>query len=140
MNFRFPFLVSVFLFFVGGFLYGIVEMLFKGNTHISMIIAGGLAFILIGRLNEGNHNPSLLGMMVISSILITVIELITGVIVNLWLHLGVWDYSKLPYNFMGQICLLFSVCWFGLSFIAILVDDYIRYLLLGGKKPHYHFM
>ncbi len=140
MRFRFPFLKSLFLFFIGGFLYGIVEMLFKGSTHISMVIAGGLAFLLIGRLNEGNHNPSLLGMMVISSVIITVIELITGIIVNLWLHMNVWDYSYLPYNFMGQICLLFSVCWFVLSFIAILLDDYIRYFLLGGKKPHYHFM
>ena len=140
MKFRFPFLKSLFLFFIGGFLYGIVEMLFKGSTHISMVIAGGLAFLLIGRLNEGTHNPSLLGMMVISSVIITVIELITGIIVNLWLHLNVWNYSHLPYNFMGQVCLLYSGCWFILSFIAILIDDYIRYFLLGGKKPHYHFM
>ena len=140
MNFQFPFLKSVFLFFVGGFLYGAVEMLFKGSTHISMILAGGLAFILIGSLNEGNRNPSLLAMMVISCGIITIIELGTGLIVNVWLHLGVWDYSKLPYNFLGQICLLFSCCWFVLSFVAILLDDYIRYYLLGGKKPHYHFM
>ena len=140
MSFRFPFLKSVFLFLIGGFLYGIIEVLFKGSTHLSMLIAGGFAFLLIGALNEGNRNPSLLGMMVISCVLITFIELVTGIIVNRWLHLNVWDYSKLPYNFLGQVCLLFSVCWFFLSFVAILLDDYIRYFLLGGKKPHYHFM
>ncbi len=140
MSFRFPFLKSVFLFLIGGFLYGIIEMLFKGSTHISMLIAGGFAFLLIGGLNEGSRNPSLLGMMVISCLLITFIELVTGIIVNLWLHLNVWDYSKLPYNFLGQVCLVFSVCWFLLSFVAILLDDYIRYFLLDGKKPHYHFM
>lgn len=140
MQFKNSYLQSIFLFFIGGFLYGIVEMLFKGNTHISMIIAGGLSFILIGKLNEGSHNPSVLGMMVISSLIITGIEFITGVIVNLWLHLNVWDYSDLPYNFLGQICLLFSICWFFLSFVAIVVDDYIRYFLLEGKKPHYHIM
>ncbi len=140
MSFRFPFLKSVFLFLIGGFLYGIIEVLFKGSTHLSMLIAGGFSFLLIGALNEGNRNPSLLGMMVISCLLITFIELITGIIVNLWLQLNVWNYSKLPYNFLGQVCLLFSVCWFFLSFVAILLDDYIRYFLLGGKKPHYHFM
>ena len=140
MNFRYPFLKTIFLFCVGGFLYGIVEMLFKGSTHISMVIAGGLAFVLIGALNEGNRNPSLLAMMVISCVIITIIELGTGLIVNVWLRMGVWDYSKLPYNFLGQICLLFSVCWFLLSFIAILLDDFIRFFLLDGKKPHYHFM
>ena len=140
MRFRFSILKSVFLFLIGGFLYGIVEMFFRGSTHISMIIAGGLAFLLIGELNEGDRNPSLLGMMVVSSLIITFIELVAGLIVNRWLHLNVWDYSQLPYNFMGQICLLFSLCWFFLSFVAILIDDYIRYYLLGGKKPHYHFM
>lgn len=140
MSFRFPVLKSVFLFLSGGFLYGIVEMLFKGSTHISMLIAGGLAFVLIGGLNEGDRNPSLLGMMVISSIIITFIELVIGIVVNLWLRLNVWDYSRLPYNFLGQICLSFSICWFFLSFVAILLDDYIRFYLLGGKKPHYHFM
>lgn len=130
----------MFLFFIGGFLYGIAEVLFQGSTHISMVIAGGLAFLIIGALNEGSRNPSLLGQMVVSSIIITVIELVCGLIVNKWLNLGVWDYSHKPYNFMGQICLLFSIIWFFLSLLAILADDYIRYLLLGGKKPHYHIM
>ena len=70
-----------FLFLVGGFLYGIIELLYKGGTHISMIIAGGVAFVLIGELNEHERTPSLLGQMVVSAVLVTIIEFVTGLIV-----------------------------------------------------------
>ena len=131
---------NIFLFLVGRFCYGCVEMLYKGGTHISMILAGGLCFLLIGKVRDWAGNPSLLGQMVVSAIIVTAIELVTGLIVNRWLHLFVWDYSELPYNFMGQICLLFSVFWFLLSLLAILLDDAIRYFLLGEEKRRYHLL
>jgi uncharacterized membrane protein len=103
-----------------------------------MLIAGGICFILIGLLNEGyTWNMSLLSQMVISSIIITAIEFIVGLIVNVWLKLSVWDYSMLPYNIMGQVCLLFTNIWFLLSFFGIILDDYLRYYILGEEKPSY---
>ena len=51
------------------------------------------------------------------------------------MSLNIWDYSDLPFNLMGQICLLFSVFWFFLSIIAIWLDDYLRYKFYGDKKP-----
>ena len=57
--------------------------------------------------------------MVLSSVIITVLELITGLIVNVWLRMDIWDYSNLPYNFKGQICLLYS--FFGSWFPALLL-------------------
>ena len=57
-----------------------------------------------------------------------------------WLELEVWDYSNLPFNFMGQICLPFSFAWTLLSGVAIVVDDYLRYLLFGEEKPHYKIL
>lgn len=131
---------NIFLFMLGGFCYGCIEMLYKGNTHISMIIAGGACFFAIGEMNESGRNPSILAQMVVSAVVITAIEFVTGIIVNKWLGLYVWDYSKLPYNFMGQICLLFSVLWFLLSFVAILFDDLIRHFLFGEPKKKYHFL
>ena len=68
---------------------------------------------------------------------ITVTELITGLILNVWLGLNVWNYSGLPFNFMGQICLQFSALWFVLSFFGIKAFDWIRYTILGGIKPQY---
>ena len=128
----------ILLFFVGGYSYCGVEILFRGYSHISMLIAGGICFILIGLLNEIFSNKiSILSQMVISSVIITAVEFIVGLVVNVWLKLNVWDYSDLPYNFMGQICLLYTNIWFMISLGAILLDDYLKYFLLGEEKPSY---
>lgn len=128
----------IFLFFIGGYAYCGVELLFRGFTHISMLVAGGICFVLIGSLNEAfPKGISLISQMAISAIIVTTVEFIVGLIVNVWLGLNVWDYSSLPYNFMGQICLLYFNIWFMLSLAAILLEDYLRYFLLGEEKPHY---
>jgi uncharacterized membrane protein len=127
-----------FLFLTGGFAYGTVEIISRGYSHISMFIAGGICFILIGLLNEGYRwNMSLVTQMAVSAIIITVVEFVIGLIVNVWLKLNVWDYSDRPYNLMGQVCPLNSIYWFFLSLLAILMDDYLRYYIFKEEKPHY---
>lgn len=134
------FLKYTFLFLTGGFLYGAIEILSRGFSHISMLIAGGLCFVLIGLLNEVySFDMSIISQMVISSLIVTVVELCVGIVVNLWLKLNVWDYSMLPYNFLGQVCLLYTNIWFLLSLPAIVLDDMLRYLLMKEEKPHYKF-
>ena len=128
------------LFLLGGFSYCFIEILFRGYSHISMLIAGGICFVLIGNLNRKRKDMSLVGQMFLSAFIITGIELVTGLIVNVWLGLEVWDYSSLPYNFMGQICLLYTNIWFFLSILGILLDDYTRYWLMGEEKPHYKIL
>jgi uncharacterized membrane protein len=81
---------------------------------------------------------SLIKQMFIGACIITILEFITGCIVNLYFKWNVWDYSHLPLNLLGQICLPFSIIWFFLSGIAILLDDYIRYELFDEEKPHYY--
>jgi uncharacterized membrane protein len=128
----------ILLFLFGGFAYGGIEILFRGYSHISMFAAGGLCFILIGLLDQSfSWEMSLISQMVISAGIITAVEFTVGLIVNVWLKLNVWDYSRLPYNLMGQICLLYSNLWFFLSLLGILADDYLRYFILKEEKPHY---
>lgn len=50
-------------------------------------------------------------------IAITFVEFIVGCIVNLQFKMRVWDYSALPFNLLGQICLRFCCVWFLLSFM-----------------------
>lgn len=120
-------LKHIFLFLVGGTIYYFIEILFRSYSHPSMFICGGLCFVLIGLLNETKQfKLPLLLQMFISSIIITILELITGLIVNIWLKLNVWDYSNLPYNYFGQVCILYTVIWFFLSLPAILLNDYLR--------------
>lgn len=94
--------------------------------------------MLVGLINEFlPWDMDLIIQSLIGACIITVAELITGIIVNIWLGLGVWDYSNLPFNFMGQICLPFFFAWILLSCIAIFLDDYMRYRLFGEECPRY---
>jgi len=97
--------------------------------------------LCIGLLNESvNIKMSFVSQMVLSTFIITGLELITGLIVNVWLGWDIWDYSDLPYNFKGQICLLYSVLWFFASSVAIVMDDFLRYKLFHEEKPHYKIL
>ncbi|WP_455714851.1 putative ABC transporter permease [Anaerosporobacter sp.] len=105
-----------------------------------MMIAGGICFILIGLLNENSQDRmSFISQMVVSSVIISGVEFLTGVIVNLWLGLNVWDYSNKPYNVLGQICLLYVSIWFFLSPLDIIADDYLRYWLICERRSKYRF-
>ena len=129
----------LFLFLVGGFAYFYIEILFRGYSHFSMIICGGLAFILCGAINQLMHfRISLISQMILSTIIITGLEFVTGYIVNMRLHWNVWDYSKMPYNLYGQICAAYSVIWLVLSLVCIFVDDLIRWKIFDEERARYY--
>ena len=126
------------LFIIGGFLYYLIEILWRGYSHMSMFILGGICFVVIGLINEFySWNMPLWKQMLIATAIVTIAEFLAGLIVNVWLKLDVWNYSHLPFNFLGQICLYYSVLWFWLSAIAIVLDDWLRYWLFKEEKPHY---
>ena len=124
------------LFTAGGFIYGAIEIIDRGFTHISMFIVGGVCFVLIGMLEYAKRDIPVTVRMIISAAIITALELISGVIVNLWLQLNVWDYSNEPLNFLGQICVRASAIWFFLSFVGVYADSFARRKMFGeSRKP-----
>lgn len=128
----------IFLLFFGGISYILIEMLWRGYSHWSMFILGGLCFVLLGFLNEKyTWDIPLLIQMLIGAFVITLMEFIAGCILNLWLHLHVWDYYNMPFNILGQICLPYMIMWFLLSPVCIITDDYLRYPFFDEEKPHY---
>lgn len=126
------------LFLVGGALYYALEVLFRGYSFLAMAGCGGLCFIICGVLNEKDRCMTLVLQMAIAACGITAIEFIFGLILNVWLGLGMWDYSNMPGNILGQICPQFMVLWFFLSAVGIFLDDLIRWRIFGEEKPHYH--
>ena len=131
-------LKHIFLFLVGATIYYFIEILFRGFSHPSMFICGGICFVLVGLLNETKvFKMPLIWQMLIGSLIITGVEFITGLIVNIWLGLNVWDYSLRPFNILGQVCLLFTILWFFLSLAVIILDDYLRYKFFGEEKVKY---
>ena len=126
------------LFVVGGAIYIVIEMLWRGYSHWAMFFVGGLCFLLVGEINEFIPWEMVFWkQMIIGGAIITGVELVSGIILNLVLKWNVWDYSKMPLNFLGQICLPFTLAWIGLSAVAITLDDFLRYLWFDEKFPHY---
>lgn len=111
------------LFLVGGLAYVAMEILYRGRSHYSMFLAGGLCVVLI-RLFCGRMRGFLLRCLV-GGIIITSVELVFGIFFNLWLGMGVWDYSHLPYNILGQVCPYFTFVWAFLTLPALWLGNII---------------
>lgn len=69
--------------------------------------------------------------------LVTAVEFAAGLVLNIWLRLGIWDYSHLWGNLWGQICPQFSALWWGLCMMFIPIFDWLRWAVEGGERPHY---
>lgn len=119
-------LKNISIFNIFGIIYFILEVLYRGHSHPTMYLVGGLCGFFIGMINEVTPKMNILYQMLLGSVIITLLEFISGYILNIKLGLGIWDYSNLRFNFMGQICLEFWVCWFILSYLIVKLDDIIR--------------
>ncbi len=102
----------------GGLMYVLIELLWRGRSHWSMFLVGGACFQAIGTVGERCRRLPLLVRCGICSAMITVIEGISGCILNIWLKLNVWDYSHMKWNWHGQICAVYSLLWMLLSIVA----------------------
>ena len=126
---------------IGGAVYVLLEMLWRGFSHWTMFLLGAVCFILIGLVNEVfEWDTPLILQLFCGCAIITALEFITGCIVNLWLGWDVWDYSQYKFNILGQISLHSSVGWYFLSLVGIFLDDWLRYKLFGEEKPHYKIL
>ena len=104
------------LFYTGGATYLSLELLYRGRSHGSMFLAGGVCFLLIGHLNRVEPKLPLPLRSLVGALIVTMVELGTGMAVNR--NYQVWDYRDQPGNFMGQICPVFSALWIPLSLLA----------------------
>lgn len=128
------------LFLIGGLMYYALEVIFRGFSFPAMFVCGGLCFILCGVINEKNRCMPLILQMLVASIGITAIEFAFGLVLNVWLGLGMWDYNNMQGNILGQICPQFTVLWFFLSAAGIVLDDFIRWMFFDEEFPHYHLL
>lgn len=131
------------LFLIGAAIYFEVELNWRyafGHlpVHLSMPLLGGLLFVLLGGFNNWiQWEVPLIMQAALGAAICTEAEFLAGCVLNLWLNLGVWDYSHIPFNFLGQVCLPFSLAWFFLATIAIVLDDWLRYWIWREERPHY---
>lgn len=124
----------VLFFAVGGVGYGLLELLWRGHTHPTMILAGGICFIIFSLIAERLYTLPLLIKAALAAVAVTAVELVFGLIFNLGLGLGVWDYTDRPLNLLGQICAPFTLLWLALGIIFVPIANVLNKCL----EPHTH--
>lgn len=127
-----------------GTLYFFIEVIWKTSQGRPEMISWTmllLAIVLAIPLERfGSELPwemPLLCQATVCAVAISAVEFIAGLVLNIWLGLGIWDYSTMPMNIMGQVCPQFMVLWLFLSIVGIVMLDWMRYAVEGGEKPHY---
>ena len=111
---------------LGGALYCICELSWRGWTHPSMGLCGGLCFLMIYLINDTLRGSSLVKQGLISCAIITTMELIFGFVLNICLGMNIWNYSNVGYDVLGQICLPFCIIWFLLSYPCIFLSRVLK--------------
>ena len=82
------------LFLTGSCLYPALEMAWRGRTHSSMALAGGLCLCLIDRVCCSRlKDRDMLSRCTAGAGVITGVEFALGILLNRVLGLRIWDYS-----------------------------------------------
>jgi hypothetical protein len=101
-----------------------------------MFFVGGLCGVLVGLLNQHPrfYRARVITQSAIGALIVLAVELIAGVVLNVWLGLAVWDYTGMPGNIMGQICVQYGLLWLLLMPFAIWLEDTARWLIYSWDK------
>lgn len=119
-------MIYTLIFTIGGVLYGMAEYVWRGRTHWTMLICGGICVAVMYGITAAAC--PLWTKCLLSAAMICMVELVCGCIVNLRLGWHVWDYSSMALNFKGQICVPYALLWLALSVPAMIVMERIRVL------------
>ena len=114
------------VFSFGSILYGLVEVIFRGHTHWTMLLLGGIAVCVLYFLNMILKKLNIFFRCLVGSAVISLMEFLCGYFVNIRLHMKVWDYSGIRFNILGQICPKYILAWFLLCVPAYFLSDLIR--------------
>ena len=117
------------VFLAGGSAYVGLELFWRGRSHVSMFLAGGLCLLLVGHLEEVEPKLPLPLRILAGAGIITMVELAAGLLANR--DYQVWDYRQQPGNFLGQICPVFCLMWIPVSALALWLYDGLKKILKG---------
>jgi len=119
------------LFFIMGMVYFTLEGLWRGSAHIIMLFISGTCAVLIGLLNEypQYYKLKIYQQSLIGTLIVLTIEFVSGMFLNVYLDLNLWNYLDTWGNLYGQISIPYALLWFLLVPFCIFLDDYLRFKL-----------
>lgn len=112
------------VFIIGAVCYGLIEIMWRGSTHWTMLLTGGICMLLLHWVNQRHFELDLWSKCGLGCLCITAVEFAVGWLINIKLDMMVWDYSDKFLNIMGQVCLEYTAYWYFLSIPAIMMSNY----------------
>lgn len=135
VNLRDGLRVSFRAFIAGALGYCALETLWRGRTCAGMGAVGGICMAVFCAMRR-KHRGGLLSLCLRGGLLITAAELLYGIFWNG--DRKIWDYSRLPLNWRGQICAGYFVLWCLLCIpmcgIARLLEDTVGRVDRSARK------
>ncbi|MBN1470162.1 MAG: hypothetical protein JW925_00145 [Syntrophaceae bacterium] len=141
----------ILLFAIYAFMGWIIEVFYRSITQREFINAGflygpfvplygfGAALLILVELFM-NQWP-LPAKIVAYGIILTLIEYVTGIILEKTFKLKLWDYSDNKFNFQGRVSLFFSVCWALLAAIFVtLIHPVVMYYVQPLQTSFIHLL
>lgn len=108
-------------FLAGAILYSSIEMIWRGRTHWTMAVLGGIVYMILNSISTRTQGMSIAVKSIIGSGVITLLEFLVGLVLNVKMGLKIWSYENIGYNILGQICPRYTVYWFILSMVAFII-------------------
>ncbi len=115
----------VILFLIGAVCYGLIEILWRGSTHWTMLLTGGTCVALLHRCNLRHQGLDLWSKCGLGCLIITAVEFAVGWLVNIRFGMAVWDYSDKFANILGQVCLEYTAYWYFLCIPAFALSQFL---------------
>ena len=113
------------IFLGGSAVYVLMEWFWRGHSHWTMALTGGVCALLLFGLQRALPHLPRVPLCLLGGLVVTAVEFVAGSIVNLRLGWQVWDYSGMRYQLYGQVSLGYSLLWCALCAPAFPLLDFI---------------
>lgn len=138
----------IFFFMVYSFLGWLLEnsySFFTGNGFFKPIFLRGpfkpmygIAPVFLIVLITDHMNGVLIAL--ICFLIPTIVEFMSGALLNRFFQRKWWDYTDMPLQFCGHICLPFSICWLFLSYACLKWIHPVVATIYNKVEPYWMWM
>ena len=128
------------IFNISGFIYIILELLWRGYSHWTMYLCAGLCGLVMAAINDNwfKMDTDFRFQVLASAVSCTIMEFFFGIVFNG--DFSIWDYRGLwgTIHFLGdQVNILFFGMWMLISIFALPFLDWMQWKLGIGQRPYY---
>ena len=128
------------IFCISGFIYTMLELLWRGRTHWTMFICAGLCGLVMAAVNDNlfEFETDYRLQVFTAALMCSIMEFFFGIIFNgdftIWDYRGLWGTLHI---FGDQVNVLFFGVWIVISFFALPFLDWMQWKLGLEDKPYY---